>query len=59
MATYGSNSLAVRFQRNEIPEPLPANKSQEMPPAGPQMGSFMPGETPRPGQDGTKEPALA
>jgi hypothetical protein len=34
------------FQREEIPEPLPENKSQEMPPGGPQYGSFMPGGKP-------------
>ena len=31
LATYGSNSLCVRFQVNQIAEPLPENKSQEMP----------------------------
>jgi hypothetical protein len=51
MATYGSNSLAVRFQRN-VDAPVPENKAQEMPPGGPQYGSFMPGgkETPLPGR---------
>jgi len=44
MATYGSNSLAVRFQRNIVDEPLPENKSQEMPAHRPMVGSFMPGE---------------
>jgi hypothetical protein len=42
MATYGSNSLAVRFQRELDPKEQP-KKSAEMPPASPMMGSFMPG----------------
>jgi hypothetical protein len=51
MATYGSNSLAVRFQRELVPEKQP-KKSTEMPPASPMMGSFMPGgkQTPQPGR---------
>ena len=50
MATYGSNSLAVRFQREAVNEP--EKKSYEMPPGGPQYGSYMPGgkQTPRPGR---------
>ena len=41
MAAYGSNSLAVRFQW-EIANAA-ETKSYEMPPGGPQYGSFMPG----------------
>ena len=41
MAAYGSNSVAVRFQDN--PEPVPANKTQEMPAHRPNVGTFMPG----------------
>jgi hypothetical protein len=50
MATYGSNSLAVRFQREAVTEP--EKKSYEMPPGGPQLGSYMPGgkQTPQPGR---------
>jgi hypothetical protein len=50
MAAYGSNSFAVRFKREEVPEP--EKKSAEMPPGGPQLSSFMPGgmEQPQPGR---------
>jgi hypothetical protein len=50
MATYGSNSLAVRFKRELVDEPQ--TKSTEMPPGGPQLGSYMPGgkQTPLPGR---------
>jgi hypothetical protein len=50
MATYGSNSLAVRFNRELVDEPQ--TKSTEMPPSGPQLGSYMPGgkQTPLPGR---------
>jgi len=41
MATYGSNSFAVRFQEN--PDPVPANKSQELPAHRPNVAKFMPG----------------
>jgi hypothetical protein len=41
MATYGSNSLAVRFKRELVDEPQ--TKSAEMPPGGPQLSSYMPG----------------
>ena len=52
MAVYGNNSLAVRFQRNIVDEPLPETKSQEMPMHRPMVGSYMPGgkETPLPGR---------
>jgi hypothetical protein len=43
MAEYGGNSLAVQFQRNIVDEPLPANKSQEMPAHRPMFGGYMPG----------------
>jgi hypothetical protein len=45
-----ANSLAVRFQREVVNQP--EMKSYEMPPGGPQYGSFMPGgkETPQPGR---------
>jgi hypothetical protein len=50
MATYGSNSLAVRFQRNIVDEPQ--KRSTEMAPGGPQYGSYMIGgkDTPLPGR---------
>lgn len=53
MATYGSNNLAVRLQRELVDEPQ--KKSYEMPAAS-MMGSFMPGgrEAPRPGRAGPK-----
>jgi hypothetical protein len=51
MATYGSNSLAVRFQRELVDEPQ--KKSAEMPPASPMMSGYMIGgkdPTPQPGR---------
>jgi hypothetical protein len=50
MATYGSNSLAVRFNRELVEEPQ--TKSTEMPPASPMQGGYMPGgkQTPLPGR---------
>jgi hypothetical protein len=50
MATYGSNSFAVRFKRELVDEPQP--KSTEMPPASPMVGGYMIGgkETPLPGR---------
>jgi hypothetical protein len=52
MAEYGSNKVAVRFQRNIVDEPLPETKSQEMPMHRPMVGGYMPGgkETPLPGR---------
>jgi hypothetical protein len=52
MAVYGSNSLAVRTQRNVLDAPLPENKSEAMPAHQPMVGSYMPGgkETPLPGR---------
>jgi hypothetical protein len=41
MATYGSNSLAVRFQREVVDEPK--QRSAEMPVASPMMGGLHPG----------------
>jgi hypothetical protein len=38
--------MAVQLQRNEIAEPLPANKSQAMPAHAPMVGGFMPGGNP-------------
>lgn len=44
-----ANSFAVQFQRNEIAEPLPENKSQAMPAHRPNAAWFMPGDsTPKP-----------
>jgi hypothetical protein len=50
MAAYGSNSLAVRFQRNIVDEPK--MRSAEMPVASPMMGGLHPGgkDTPLPGR---------
>jgi hypothetical protein len=47
-----ANSFAVRFQRNVLDAPLPADKSQEMPAHRPMVGGYMPGgkETPLPGR---------
>lgn len=42
MATYGSNFLAVRFQENPN-EPVPHNKSQELPAHSPRVATAMPG----------------
>ena len=41
MAEHGSNSLAVRFFKTD--DPVPANKTQEMPAHTPRVGSVMPG----------------
>jgi hypothetical protein len=38
-----ANSFCVMFQRNEIPDALPENKSQAMPAHRPMFGSYMPG----------------
>jgi hypothetical protein len=52
---HGSNQLAVRFFRTELPD-TPENKAErvltEMPPGSPMLGSYMPGgkETPLPGR---------
>jgi hypothetical protein len=46
MAEYGSNKMAVQFQRNEIAEPLPANKSQALPAHTPTVAGVMPGGNP-------------
>ena len=43
MATYGSNSLCVRFQQTPIKEPLPETKSQAMPAHSPSVAKAMPG----------------
>jgi hypothetical protein len=52
MATYGSNSLAVRFQRNEVPEDKTEKVLTEMPPGSPMLGGLHPGgkDTPLPGR---------
>jgi hypothetical protein len=52
MAVYGSNSPAVMFFKEELPEPLPETKSQALPAHTPMVGSYMPGgkETPLPGR---------
>jgi hypothetical protein len=52
MATYGSNSLAVRFQRNEIPEGQADKVLTEMPPGSPMLGGLHPGgkDVPLPGR---------
>lgn len=39
-----ANSLAVMFQREEIPEPLPKNKSTEMPAHRPNASKYIPGD---------------
>jgi hypothetical protein len=52
MATYGSNSFAVRFKRELVDEPQD-KKSTEMPPASPMMGGYMIGGkdfSPQPGR---------
>jgi hypothetical protein len=55
MAEYGSNKMAVQFQRNIIDEPLPANKSQEMPAHRPMIAGVMPGgKTPKPARGAMK-----
>ena len=43
MATYGSNSLCVRFQETPVKDPLPENKSQAMPAHSPSVAKAMPG----------------
>jgi hypothetical protein len=44
-----ANSFCVMFQRNEIPDALPENKSQAMPAHRPNAAWFMPGDpTPKP-----------
>jgi hypothetical protein len=43
MATYGNNSLAVRFFREVVDEPTPDKKSAEMPAYSPQLGRLNPG----------------
>ena len=50
MATYGSNSLCVRFQVNPIKDPLPENKSQAMPAHTPMVAGAMPGGKPTKGR---------
>lgn len=43
MATYGGNSFAVMFQKTELDNPLPENKSQALPAHRPNVATFMPG----------------
>jgi hypothetical protein len=43
MAVYGSNNLAVRSQRNEIPEGQTEKVLTEMPPGTPMVGGLHPG----------------
>jgi hypothetical protein len=52
MAVYGSNSLAVRFQRNEVPEDKAEKVLTEMPPGSPMLGGLHPGgkDLPLPGR---------
>jgi hypothetical protein len=44
MAEYGSNSVAVRFFRTEVPEPLP--EATAMPAHSPAIGGVMVGGNP-------------
>jgi hypothetical protein len=43
-----ANSFCVMFQRNEIPDALPENKSQAMPAHRPMFGGYMPGQKLKP-----------
>jgi hypothetical protein len=38
-----ANSVAVMFQRNDLPEALPHNKSQALPAHRPNVAGIMPG----------------
>jgi hypothetical protein len=46
MAEYGSNSVAVRFFREVVPEEQTRNKSTAMPPGSPAIGGVMVGGNP-------------
>jgi hypothetical protein len=46
MADYGSNNVAVRFFREEIPEAQARNKSTAMPVGTPMVGGVMVGGNP-------------
>jgi hypothetical protein len=52
MAVYGSNNLAVRFQRNEVPDDKAEKVLTELPPGSPMLGGLHPGgkDVPLPGR---------